>query len=347
MKLNAKSKPYPPERSQHKLRITAIAFSFAIGLILMLAKFYAWFLTGSSAILSDALESIINVVAAAFAMGSILLAAKPPDESHPYGHGKIEFFSAGFEGALIVLAAIVIFHTSISRMLNPQPLSYLKEGLYLLAAAGIINLILGIQLVRTGEKTRSLALYADGKHILTDVYTSGGVLIGLVMVKLTGWYQFDGIIASAAGLNILISGGKLIRRAFAGLMDESDPDLLQQIATLLAERRKDIWIDIHQLRAFSSGNQIHIDFHLILPRNLSLEEAHREAKIMEKIIDDHFHGETSVLIHMDPCTIQNCPICSRNLCKLRQTRTESVIDWNRKTLTANKKKPFHEQSNSA
>ena len=320
------------EKEHLRMRLVAISLSFLVGLSLMAVKFYAYRLTHSSAILSDALESIINVVASAFALGSILLAAKPPDESHPYGHGKIEYFSAGFEGALIVFAALGIFRSGLSHILHPQALPRLEMGLIILLGAGLVNLLLGIGLVRVGKRTHSLALIADGKHVLTDVYTSAGVLVGLFLVRQTGWYWLDGAIACLVGLNILVTGAKLVRQSFAALMHASDPDLLKEISTLLAEHRKDVWIDIHQLRAWRSGSFVYIDFHLVLPRDYSLEEAHSEVKELEKVIADHFGGAASLLIHTDPCIDPDCPVCRRHLCGLRQKEYGGEVSWKWQTL---------------
>ncbi len=315
-------------QNPQKLRLIAVGLSFLIGLGLMGGKFYAYRITGSSAILSDALESIINVVASAFAAASIWIAAKPPDLGHPYGHGKVEYFSAGFEGALIILAAIGIFKTGWNHLLSPRELPNLEGGLYVVAGAGIINLLLGAGLVHIGNKTHSLTLIADGKHVLTDVYTSVGVLAGLFLVYHTGWLWIDGMVACLMGINILFSGTWLVKRSISGLMDASDAALLQQISEVLVQERRDSWIDVHQLRAWRSGNFIHLDFHLILPRYFSLERAHSEAKALEKIIADRFGGSASVLIHMDPCIDPDCPVCRRHNCDLRQNSVESTDDWN-------------------
>lgn len=306
--------------------------SFLVGVLLMAVKFYAYGLTHSSAILSDALESIINVVASAFAFGSILFAARPPDESHPYGHGKIEYFSAGFEGALIILAAIGIFKTGLSHIIRPQELPRLQMGLLLLLGTSLVNLVLGISLIRVGKRTHSLILVADGKHVLTDVFTSAGVLVGLFLVHQTGWYWLDGTIACLVGLHILVSGGKLVRQSFSALMHTSDPELLKEIAALLNKHRKETWIDIHQLRAWRSGRLLHIDFHLILPRDFALEESHRVGKEVEEIIKEHFGGAAGVLIHLDPCDDPNCPVCSRYLCGLRGEDLKKRILWTWETL---------------
>ena len=284
-----------------KTRMRAICISLVVSVGLMAAKFYAFHLTRSSAVLSDALESIINVVAAAFAVGSIWMAAKPPDSEHPYGHGKIEFFSAGFEGALIIFAAVGIFKTGISHLLMPKPLANLQAGLAILVGASAINLLLGIGLVRVGKKVQSMTLIADGKHVLTDVYTSVGVVAGLFLFQWTGWRWLDGGIACLVGINILLTGTRLVGQSFSALMDASDPQLLDEISRLIEKHRKGVWIDIHQLRAWRSGNFVHIDLHLVLPRQHLLDDAHTEAKALEQLLIDYFEGNADVLVHMDPC----------------------------------------------
>ena len=319
-----------------KFRLMAISLSFGIGLALMAAKFYIFQLTQSSAILSDALESIINVVASAFAAVSIWVAAKPPDLEHPYGHGKIEYFSAGFEGALIMIAAIGIFQTGFAHIFSPSSLPRLGTGLLLLTATGLINLFLGILLIKIGHRTTSLTLIADGKHILTDVYTSVGVILGLGFVHLTGWLWLDGIVACIVGINIIVTGGKLVTHAFEGLMDSSDPDLLDEISALLNVHRKSHWIDIHQLRAWRSGNHIHMDFHLVLPRNFSLIETHREIKAIEDLMVNQFDGRASVLVHPDPCKDPHCPICQRYNCSIRTELPQKKSHWSRDQLVQNK-----------
>jgi cation diffusion facilitator family transporter len=322
-----------PETIHLKPRLLAISASLALGLVLMAVKFIAFWLTGSAAILSDALESIINVVAAAFALGSVILSAKSPDPTHPYGHGKVEFFSAGFEGALIIAAAAGIFYEAWPRLLHPHGIPRLTSGLLLILAAALVNLALGLTLVAVGKRTRSLTLIADGKHVLTDVYTTGGVLIGLLGVMLTGWYWLDGAVALLVGLNILVTGARLVAQAGAGLMDTSDPALLEEISGVIARHRKDIWIDVHQLRARRSGSLVHLDFHLILPRDLSLEEGHREMKELEQILNEHFDGQADILIHADPCTEPECPICGYDPCRHRRAGTRMQRLWRQEVIT--------------
>lgn len=322
------------ERNQFRIRIIAIGLSLVTGVLLMALKFYIYWLTGSSAVLSDALESIINVVASAFALGSVVLSAKPPDVSHPYGHGKIEFFSAGFEGALIIIAAVGIGWTAWPQIFQPSRLPNLDLGLLLLVFCSAVNLFLGIGLVRVGQKTSSLVLVADGKHILTDVYTSVGVVAGLVIVYLTGWYWMDGAIAVAVAINILVIGAGLVRTSFSGLMHASDPVLLERISELIGKHRQADWIDIHRLRAWRAGNRIHVDFHLILPRDLSLYEAHNQICMVESMLRTEFGGMLDALIHAEPCMEQECPICGYDPCKLRRKPMHLQQLWHRDSLTA-------------
>jgi cation diffusion facilitator family transporter len=321
------------EKVHFRKRIIAIGLSLTLGTLLMGVKFYAYWLTLSSAILSDALESIINVVASSFALYSVILSAKPPDSTHPYGHGKIEYFSAGFEGALIVLAAIGIVVEAVPQIMKPHDLPNLGIGLLVLVGASVVNLLLGLGLVRAGRQSRSLVLQADGRHILSDVYTSGGVLAGLLVVRYTGWFWVDGAIACLVAVNILVVGAKLMRESFAGLMDASDPELLEEITRLISRHRRGAWIDIHKLRAWRSGNRIFIDFHLILPRDLTLEAAHKEVSDLEDLLESHLQDPADALIHAEPCIDPACPICGFDPCLLRREDLRHQLLWHRDSLT--------------
>jgi cation diffusion facilitator family transporter len=316
-----------------KHRLIAIITSLAIGAGLMVVKFVAYYLTDSAAILSDALESIINVVAAGFALGSIIFAARSPDPTHPYGHGKIEYFSAGFEGALIILAALGIFYEAWPRLFHPQAIPRLTSGILLVLGAAVVNLILGLALVMVGKRTRSIVLVADGKHVLTDVFTTIGVVLGLIGVMVTGWNWLDGAVAFLVGFNILITGARLVHQSSAALLDTSDPELLTEICEVIARNRREMWIDVHQLRARHSGRRVFMDFHLILPRDLSLEASHDEVKTLERILNDYFEGQADILIHADPCKAPECPICGLLSCEHRQEDFKMQRLWTRETLT--------------
>lgn len=318
----------PGDNTFLRKRVTAIAISLVVGTLLMALKFYVSWLTDSRAVLSDALESIINVVASGFAMISIIVAAKPPDPSHPYGHGKIEFFSAGFEGALIVIAAFGIIWTAVPQIIEPQELENLQSGLWILLASCLVNLTLGLGLVRTGKHTQSLAILADAKHILTDVYTSGGVLASLLLVQATGWLWLDGVVAFMVAVNILVMGTSLIRTSFAGLMDASEPELLHDIRRLLAREKRPFWISVHRLRAWRSGNRIYADFHLILPRRLPLQEAHEEVTRLQDLLKQEL-GVADAFIHTEPCVEPECTVCGDTLCDSRREPERYNDQWER------------------
>ena len=315
-------------RSPQSMRFRAMVLAIAVGGLLMTVKFVAYFLTDSAAILSDALESIINVVASGFALYSIYLSDRPPDRSHPYGHGKIEFFSVGFEGALIILAAVAILYKAFPAFLEAPILTKLDLGIGLILGTSLVNLALGSYLVRTGRKTRSMPLEADGKHLLTDVYTSVGVVGGLVLVRLTGWHGWDPLAACAVAMNIVITGWHLVKKSFGRLMDEAEPELLERIVEILNENRRRDWIDIHHMRTRHYGDKVHVDFHLVVPRGFGLVEAHREAERIEKMILESLIEVVEVIVHVDPCEDPLCENCAQDQCDDRHAeRAEAVQPW--------------------
>lgn len=320
-----------------RLRILLALLSVVVGLLLLAAKFYAFHLTRSSAILSDALESIVNVAAAALALLSVYIATRPADQCHPYGHGKIEYFSAGFEGALIILAAIGIFRVGFDRLVHPAPIQRLETGMWIVFAAAAVNGILGAVLLRAGKRTRSPALEADGRHLMTDVVSSAAVLLGLLLAGWKHLYWMDGAVAVGVGIHILVSGCRLILQSFRGLMDTSDPDLMKRISELIVRNRRSAWIDIHRLRAWRSGAEIHIDLHLILPKDMRLEEAHAEAQFLEQLLFDHIDGTTGVLVHIDPCRPGDCPICGKPSCTCRKADHVADHIWDIDGMTTGRR----------
>lgn len=305
------------EISNQTIRLRAMILAVSVGGLLMTVKFVAYFLTDSTAILSDALESIINVVASGFALYSIYVSNQPPDTSHPYGHGKIEYFSVGFEGALIILAAVAILYKAIPAFFVERVLAQLYLGIILMLGTSAINLVLGLFLIRTGRKTRSVPLEADGKHLLTDVYTSVGVVIGLLLVKFTGWQGWDPLAACAVAVNIIFTGWRLVKESFGKLMDEADPALLGRIVEILNENRRPDWIDIHQLRTRHYGDRVHVDFHLVVPRSFGLLEAHEKAEEIERMILSTLREVADVIVHVDPCEDPQCERCRQHDCQDR------------------------------
>lgn len=325
----------PPQTPQLTLRRRVILASVFVGVVLLAVKFLAAALTGSTAILSDALESIINVVASGFALYSVVLSARPPDRSHPYGHGKVESFSAGFEGALIILAAVAILWKAVPGFFAPLLLAELDLGIVLILVAALVNAVLGVFLIRVGTRTRSLALTADGKHILTDAYTSVGVVAGLVLVRLTGWVIFDSLTACAVAVNIIVSGAWLLRQSVSHLMDEADEIVLRNIVDTLQHIRRPEWIDLHHLRSWRSGERHHIDFHLTLPRYWNLEQSHDAETSVEEWLVEHLGGQGEALVHLDPCTPHYCPSCRMPDCPVRTTAFRATPVWTIESATGN------------
>ncbi len=300
------------------LRVRAAALSLAVGAAVFAGKSAVYLATGSAAVYSDAAESIVNVVAAALLLYSVRLASLPPDRNHPYGHGKIEFFSAGVEGALIGVAALLIlWEAGRDLWLGPR-LRRIDLALLGTAALGGVNALLGVYLIRLGERTGSLALEADGRHLLTDVVTSAGVVVGLGIVRVTGLLWLDPLVALLVALNILRVGFLLVRRAVSGLMDEADPEQLASIVESLRRERRPWWIDVHGLRAWRSGAKTHVDLHLVVPRYLDADRLHDVGGEVERAIQQALGAETEVIAHHDPCRPRFCPRCAVAGCPVRQ-----------------------------
>lgn len=317
--------------SRQNLRIQIIAVG--VGLVLMAIKFFAWWLTNSNAILTDALESIINVVAGLFAVYSLILASKPKDANHPYGHGKIEFLAAGFEGGLIALAGAIIIGKSVYNLVFPQALQQLDLGLVLTAFSGAVNFGLGRYMVARGRKTHSMTLQAEGKHLLSDAYSTVGLLVGIGLLLLTGAQWLDSVTAILFGGIILYTGFKLLRGAISGIMDEADLEIIAPLVEIMARRRHPNWIDIHNLRVIRYGAAIHIDCHLTVPWYFNVEQGHAEVKSLESLIQQECPMPVELFIHADPCRPPlACSICMKADCDQRQAPMEREVPWTSENL---------------
>ncbi|MGE5810801.1 MAG: cation diffusion facilitator family transporter [Ignavibacteria bacterium] len=316
----------------YKIKKKAAYISLTVGLAMFVAKMGAYLITGSAAIFSDAAESVVHIMATAMALFSIILSAKPADKSHLYGHGNIEYFSAGVEGLLIIVAAGVIIFASINDIIYGSNLKKLDTGLLVVTGASAINLILGIFLIRTGKKTNSLTLIADGKHVLTDSYTSLGVLIGIILVMITEFVLFDPIFAFAVALNILYTGYKLIRESVGGLMVETDHRLLMKIGDKIISLKKEYWIDLHELRFWKSGEQVFIDFHLILPYYFTIKQSHTEESQIKSELIKAFPS-SQIKIHFDYCIQELCKYCNYQECQMRSQPCSMPFELNINKLT--------------
>ncbi len=273
--------------------------SAGVGLLVLALKFVAWWMTGSLALYSDALESIINVVAAMTAFVALRVAAQPADQNHPYGHHKAEYFSAVIEGALIIVAAVVILRDAYEAVLAPKPLDAPLVGVAVNGVATVINLVWGMMLVRRGRDWRSPALVADGKHVLADVFTSGGVLIGLGLATATGWAILDPIIAAVVAVNILWSGGAMVRDSVNGLMDQAAPaEMVGQIRRLISEHGEGA-LEAHDVRTRHAGQVTFIDFHLVVPGEMTVAASHAICDRLEAAIESAVAGAV-VTIHVEP-----------------------------------------------
>ena len=305
--------------------------SLSVGVLMFVSKMGAYLLTGSSAIFSDAAESVVHVAATSMALYSIYLSSKPADYDHLYGHGNIEYFSAGVEGLLIIIAAITIIYTSAQDLIYGVSTKSLDIGTLIIAGAGIINFVLGYYLIRKGKQTNSITLIADGKHVLTDSYTSIGVVIGLVLVMITGFHLLDPIMAILVALNILFTGYKLMRESVGGLMHETDKETLNLIVDKLQTIKKNYWIDAHHLRFWKSGDRVYIDFHLILPYYFSVKESHLEEEFIEKHLLEILPN-SGVRIHMDYCKDNVCKFCTYEECTKRLEPRSIKFTWDAERL---------------
>jgi cation diffusion facilitator family transporter len=325
------------QRNQNKRKLRLILLSFVTSLVLCGIKFLAYFLTNSNAILSDALESIINVIASAFAFYSIQLSAQPKDRNHPYGHGKIEFVSAGFEGALIATAAFLIGYQAIIRLLEPAPLENLSTGSWLIAFSVIANTVLGYVLINEGKKTNSLALIADGRHLLSDSISSVLLLISVILLLITKLDWIDSVASILFSFIILYNGLQLLRKSLAGLMDETDEDLLEKVVETIRSNKKTFWVDVHNLRVQQYGSDLHIDCHLTLPYYWELQKAHEAIHDFENILKAGHNGETEIFVHADPCLPECCHFCRLEECPVRSHPFQQEIKWDTVNLSKNQK----------
>jgi cation diffusion facilitator family transporter len=278
----------------------AIRLSLGIGFLMLIGKTFAYAITDSVAILSDAAESVIHVFAVSFAAFSLWLSFKPADRSHLYGHEKISFFSAGMEGMMIVIAAGYIIYASVAKWIAGLALQNLETGTLITVGAAATNAVLGGYLVWQGRRTRSIVLTANGKHVLTDSWTSLAVIVGLLMVLWTGWLPFDPIIAIAAAMNILWSGGKLIRQSVGGLMDEADPVFEEQIRAALDAQTEKRGLRYHELRYRHSGTSMWVEFHLLFPKGAKIEAAHWEATEIEAALKSSLPTTLNITTHLEP-----------------------------------------------
>jgi cation diffusion facilitator family transporter len=308
-----------------------------VGTALFIIKVIAWQLTQSIAILTDTLESVINIAAGLFSLYSLYISSKPKDRDHPYGHGKIEFISAGIEGSLITVAGILIIYESIIGFFNIHEIRKLDFGILLIVITGLVNYILGIAAIKKGKKNKSLALISGGEHLKSDTYSTIGLTLGLFVIYFFKIYWLDSIIALIFALIIIYTGSKIIRKSLAGIMDEADEELIVQLVETLNKHRNPNWIDIHNVRFIKYGGSLHLDCHLTLPWYFNVREAHRELDNLKKIIIDNFGNSFEMFVHVDDCceTI-SCKICKKANCPYRKYLFNKEILWTKENIEIDK-----------
>lgn len=308
----------------------------ALSVALLIVKLAAYYITNSVAILTDALEGIVNIVAGFLGLYSLMLSAKPRDLDHPYGHGKVEFISAGVEGSMIFIAGILILYKSVKNLVIPTAVTQLDTGIILVAIAGVVNFAAGSLCVYTGKKNNTIALIATGKHLQTDTYTSAGILIGLFLIHITKIIWLDSLVAFLFGGWILYTGYKLVRSSVAGIMDESDVELLNRMVNLLNRNRRENWIDLHNLRFIKYGSILHLDCHLTLPWYLTVYDAQQEVEGLEKLVKKEFGHAIELFVHIDGCKDFSCRICDKENCHARAHPCERKVVWTIENISANK-----------
>jgi cation diffusion facilitator family transporter len=312
-------------------------FIFGFGILIAAIKFALYSYTGSNAIFSDALESLVNVTASLITLYSLYLASKPKDLAHPYGHGKIEFVAAGIEGSLLLVAGVFTIYKTISDYLISSEVHVHMSFVIMTVGLGLSNYVLGYFSKQKGMKTNSPSLIASGVHLQSDALTSIGILVSLIVIYLTGWDMIDTIIAILAGLFMIYQGFRVFKRSLLDILDTADEEMLSKVIDYLQEKRDEHMIDIHNFRIIKYGSEYHIDAHLTLPYYFTNLEVHREMKEVHEMINEHFNSEVELFIHPDPCESFCCNYCQILDCQVRKEPFQKTIVWTLDNVLKNEK----------
>ncbi len=304
---------------------------------MFLVKITAWYLTNSVAILTDALESIVNVVAGLVGLYSLYVSAKPRDADHPYGHGKVEFISAAVEGTCIALAGVFIVYEAGLNLFVAHDVKKLDFGILLVAGTAIINYVAGVICERIGKKNNSLALISSGKHLKTDTYTTGGIIIGLILLYFTRISWVDSAVAMLFAFIIIFTGVKIIRTSIAGIMDEADDLLLKNLVDTLNKQRRINWIDLHNVRIIKYGAILHLDCHLTVPWYFNVHEAHHEIDELSALVKKDYGEAVELFVHSDGCLEFSCAICHKGDCPVRKHPYQRTVEWTVENIRVNRK----------
>ncbi|MEO6722448.1 MAG: cation diffusion facilitator family transporter [Ferruginibacter sp.] len=320
---------------QQNLRLQKIITG--VGILLFLIKVLAWYLTASVAILTDALESTVNIIAGIIGVYSLFVSAKPKDQDHPYGHGKAEFLSAAIEGTLVGVAGLFIIYQAVYSLVNPHVVQKLDYGIMLVAVTGVINYVMGTICYRTGERTNSLALIASGRHLQTDTYSTLGIIVGLILLYFLKYWWIDSVVAILFAFISLFTGYKIVRSSVAGIMDETDSTLMEKMVSMLNSSRRQNWVDLHNLRIIKYGGTLHVDCHLTVPWYLNVLEAHEEIEALSHQVKKEFGESLELFVHSDACMEFSCRICTKQDCTVRKHPLQKKIEWTMENISTDNK----------
>jgi len=325
------------QSSQARLNFNVQRIVAIVAVILFVFKIVAWWMTKSVAVLTDALESTVNVVAGFISLYSLYVAAKPRDKEHPYGHGKAEFVSAAVEGSLVSIAGLVIIYEAIDNFIHPHEIQKLDTGMIIIGVTALINYATGWYAIRVGKKNNSLALVASGKHLQSDTYSTIGIVAAMAVIFFTGWIWMDSLIAIGFAFFIIYTGYTIVRSSIAGIMDEADHALLEKLVGRMNENRRENWVDLHNLRIIKFGTVIHVDCHLTVPWFLNVHEAHNEVDAFSEIARNEFGESVELFVHADGCLDFSCKICNKSECPQRKSKFEKRIEWDVHNISSDEK----------
>lgn len=322
------------ENNRIKLKVQRI---IAISSVLIFGgKLIAYFLTNSVGILTDALESTVNVTTGFITLYAIVVSLRPKDENHPFGHGKAEFLSASIEGFLIMIAGLVIIFEATKRFFVPAEIQKLDIGIWIVAIAGLLNYVIGWYSIRIGKKNNSIALISGGKHLQSDTYSSIGLVLGLVLLYYTKMAWLDSLIALIFGTIIIVTGYKILKETTSNLMDEADFKLIEKFGKTIDDNKSEEWIDIHNFKLVKYGNVFHINCDLVLPWNLSLADAHEEGEKLKNLLVSNFSEDIVFNLHTDDCQKMYCSHCKRAHCGERTAEFETLLSFDIDRFTKEK-----------
>ncbi len=318
-----------------------------VSIVLFVVKMVAWWLTSSVAILTDALEGSVNVIAGFIGLYSLAISSKPRDKEHPYGHGKVEFLTSAIEGILITIAGFVIIYEGLNNFIHPHVLKSLDFGLILVAISGLVNYLVGYYCVKKGKEENSPVLVASGSHLISDTYSSLGLLLGVGLILLTGYNWIDSITAIVFAFIIIFTGYKIIRKAISGMMDEADDTIIDQIVKILNENRNHRWVDVHNMRVIDYAGFYHIDCHLTVPYYINVNEAHEVLDTLTNLFKQYFDNKVEFFIHVDGCIPNSqCSICAINNCPKRESNFVAHVHWTHENILSNNKHSLNYEKNN-